>query len=100
LRRAESQDDAPSEAVAAIRKRVIEDGAPLPTVAREYGDVVFPISEASKKQREAAGLRNVAKRLRELLGDTHAVPKRLASEVTSSLDRLLEALVSDEERAA
>lgn len=99
LRRAESQQGAPREAVQAIHKRVIEDAAPLPAIAREYKDVVFPIDEGTRKQRDQAGIKNVATRLRELLGETRAVPRKLAGEVTSTLDRLLEAL-ADEEAAA
>lgn len=92
LRRAEEQEGAPKEAVDAIFKRVIDDGAPATAVAREYKDVVFPIDEHAKKERDAAALRNVATRLREILGETHAVPKKLAAEVAASLDRLLEAV--------
>ena len=100
LRRAESQPDAPGEAVQAIHRRVIEDAAPLPSIAREYKEVVFPIDEGTKKTRDAAGIKNVATRLRELLGDTRAVPQKLAGEVASTLDRLLEALGVEAEQAA
>ena len=100
LRRAESQQGAPKDVVQAIHKRVIEDAAPLPSIAREYKDVVFPIDEGTRKQRDVAGIKNVATRLRELLGDTRAVPRKLASEVSSTLDRLLEAIGTDEEAAA
>src|SRR5512142_1628112 len=48
LRRAEEQEGAPEEAVVAIRKKVLEDGVPLPSVAREYKDVVFPIDEDAR----------------------------------------------------
>ena len=61
-------------------------------VARQYKDVVFPIDEKTRKKQDAAGVRNVAKRLRELLAETRAVPRRLAGEVSESLDKLLEAL--------
>lgn len=98
LRRAEEQPGAPNDAVESIRKRVIEENAPASAVARQFKSVVFPIDEAAQKARDAAGLRNVATRLRELLGETRAVPRRLASEVSAELDRLLEALA--EERAA
>lgn len=100
LRRAESQEGAPEEAVEAVRKRVIEDNAPHASIVRQYADTVFPINESEKKQRDAAGLKNVATRLRELLGETRAVPKKLAIDVSSSLERLLEALDAAAERAA
>jgi hypothetical protein len=102
LRRVEEKEDAPEEAVREIRRKVLEENVPLPQVAREYKDVVFPIDEGERKKKDAAGLKNVATRLKELLAETRAVPRRLAGEVSESLERLLEALhdKKDEERAA
>jgi hypothetical protein len=101
LRRAEEQE-APVEAgvMEALRKRVIEEGAPAASVAREFKATVFPIDEAAKKERDAAALKNVAKKLHELLGETRAVPRRLALEVAEQVGRLIEALGKDEEKAA
>jgi hypothetical protein len=98
LRRAEAQDDAPREAVEAIRKRVLEEAAPVAAVARAYKDVVFPVDEEARRARDIAGLKNVAKRLRELLGATRCVPRKLAGEVSSAIDELLQAI--DEREAA
>jgi hypothetical protein len=100
LRRAEESDDAPREAVAEIRKRVLEEAAPAAAVSRAYKDVVFPIDEDTRRARDVAGVKNVARRLRELLQETHIVPRRMASEVGEALDRLLEALEEKEEEAA
>ncbi len=100
LRRAESQEGAPGEAVEAIRKRVIEEAAPITTLARQYNETVFPIDEGTRAKRDVSGIRNVARRLRDLLGETHAVPKKLAGDVASALERLLAALESDEDKAA
>ncbi len=100
LRRAEASDTAPRSAVQEIRKRVLEEAAPAGAVAREYRDVVFPIDEAQRQTRDAAGLKNVAKRLRDLLGDTRAVPRKLAGEIARELDRLLEAIEAKEQDAA
>jgi hypothetical protein len=91
LRRAEEQGGH-EEAVEEIRRKVIDEAVPLPQVAREYKDVVFPIDEKTRQKRDVAGIRNVAKRLRELLNDTRAVPKKVAGDVTASLDQLLDSL--------
>ena len=99
LRRAEAREDAPKSTVEEIRRRVLDDAAPAATIARAYGDVVFPIDEERRKARDVAGLKNVARRLRELLSETHVVPRRVAGEVGGALDRLLEALESAEEAA-
>jgi hypothetical protein len=100
LRRAEASEDAPRDAVAEVRRRVIEDAAPASAVTRAYRDVVFPIDEAARRKRDTAGVRAVAKRLRELLAETRAVPNKVASEVTGALDRLLAAIGEGDEAAA
>ena len=84
----------------ALRKRVIDEGALPGAVSREFKAAVFPIDDATRKQRDTAALRNVAKRLQELLGETRAVPRRLAGEVAEALGKLLDALAKDEDAAA
>ncbi len=100
LRRAEAQEGAPREAVDEIRRRVLDEAAPLAAVSRAYKDVVFPVDEDTLRARDAAGLKNVAKRLRELLSETRAVPRKLAGEVANALDELLHALEEREDEAA
>jgi hypothetical protein len=100
LRRAEESDDAPPEAISEIRTRVLEDGAGLPSITRQFRDVVFPVGQREKKERDAANLLNVAKRLRELLDETHVVPRKLATELGQSLDRLLEMVRAASDDAA
>ena len=99
LRRAEESDGAPRDTVAEIRKRVLDEAAPAASVTRAYKDVVFPIDEATRRERDMAGVKNVAKRLRELLEETRAVPRKLAGEVAGALDKLLEAIEDKEEAA-
>ncbi|HEY8041305.1 MAG TPA: hypothetical protein VIF15_15970 [Polyangiaceae bacterium] len=100
LRRAEDSEDAPRDVVEQIRHRVIEEAAPAAAVSRAYRDVVFPIDEDTRRSRDAAGVKNVARRLRELLGETQVVSRKLATEVSGVLDRLLEAIEDKEEEAA
>jgi hypothetical protein len=99
LRRAEDSEYAPRDTVDEIRRRVLDEAAPLAAVSRTYGDVVFPIDEDARLARDIAGVKNVARRLRELLQETRAVPKKLAGEVSHSLDQLLEAIEEKEEAA-
>jgi hypothetical protein len=100
LRRAEESDGAPRDTVEEIRRRVIDEAAPFGAVSRAYKDVVFPVDEDTRRARDVAGVKNVAKRLRELLRQTRVVPRRLAGEVGEALDRLLAALEENEEEAA
>ena len=98
LRRAEEQESAPREAVDEIRKRVLEDGASLPTVSRKFEEVVFPISEDTRRERDVNGLRNVARRLADLVAESQVLDEALSNQVTRTLEKLLAAL--DAEAAA
>jgi hypothetical protein len=100
LRRAESQEGAADGTVSEIRRRVLDEAAPLPTVAREFRDTVFPIDDAERKRRDAQGIKNVAGRLKELLAETRAVPRKLAAETADVLEKLLTALGDSGEKAA
>ncbi|CAN5250609.1 hypothetical protein BH09MYX1_BH09MYX1_12770 [soil metagenome] len=100
LRRAEERDEAPAEVVTALRKKVLDDVVPLPTVAREFKATVFPTTPDEQKKKDTAALKNVAGRLREILQDTRVVSKRLAGDVTASLDELLATLSAEASRAA
>ncbi len=100
LRRVEEKEDAPEEAVVAIRKKVLDEGVPLPSVSREYKDVVFPIDEEARDKRDKTTLRHAANKLKDALASTRAIPKHLAGEVTAKLDELLEAIAETKKRAA
>ena len=100
LRRAEAEEGTKTDVMEALRKRVLDEGAAPAALAREFKATVFPIDEATRKERDQAALRNVAKRLQEILGETRAVPRRLAGEVGEALEKLLQALGKGEDAAA
>lgn len=99
LRRVEEKEDAPREVVREIERRVLEEQVPVAKVAKEFGETVFPISVDERKKREAAALLNVGKRLHELLGETHILPKKCVVETQEAIDKMLE-LVREEKVAA
>ena len=84
----------------AIRKKVLEEGVPLPSVSREYKDVVFPIDEDAKDKRDKVAIRHAAHKLKDALASTRAVSKTLASDLTEKLDALIEAVTESKKRAA
>jgi hypothetical protein len=100
LRRAEESEDATPDVVQALTRKVLADAAPLSAVSREYKDVVFPISDTDRSARDVATLKAAAARLRDLLPETKAVPKKLANEVAAAVERVLEALESKAHEAA
>ena len=97
LRRAESQEGAPAETLRALRDRVIDQAAPLSAVARQFKSAVFPVDETDARARDRAALANVGGKLHDLLAETTAVPKKLASEIRASVARLLAALEESRE---
>lgn len=94
LRKVEEKEDAPIEDVADVRKRVLEDGASVTSLAKQYGPKLFPVEPAVKKERDTAQLKQTATRLRELLERSEGAPRGLGTELKSLLDKLLEALES------
>jgi hypothetical protein len=98
LRRVEAQESAPQDVVREIRKKVLEDGVPLPTVSKEYKDVIFPVKEEDRFERDKVALKNVASRLRSLLDETKVLPADLSSELLSVLGRILELVATEKEK--
>ncbi len=95
--RASEQPDAPREAVAQIRKAVIEENASAGQLSRRFKDDVFPEAPEAQREKAQADLLRTARRLAELLAETDLVPKRLAADVEEQIGRLIEKL---EQRAA
>jgi hypothetical protein len=103
LRRAEERNDedhtVSDETMVEVRKKVLDEGVPMATVARLYKDSLFPVSDADKKSKDKRDLKSTATKLKELLAETSSVPRRLASTVSSSLEELLAELASEAKAA-
>jgi hypothetical protein len=103
LRRAEERNDQDNtvsdETMVEVRSKILDEGVPMATVARLYKDSLFPVSPADKKSKDKKELKSVAIKLRDLLAETNAVPRRLASTVGSALDELLSELAADAKAA-
>lgn len=97
--KAEADDSIPKETVTNVRKQILDDGVPLAKVARLYNDTLFPVSENDKRESDKKSLKSTATKLRDLLADTKAIPKPLASTLGEALDELLSQL-SAEAKAA
>jgi hypothetical protein len=80
------------ETMGEVRKKVLDEGVPMATVARLYKDSLFPVSDADKKSKDKKDIKSTATKLKELLAGTHAVPRRLAGTVCEALDELLSEL--------
>jgi hypothetical protein len=99
LRRAEERNEqdntVPDETMVEVRNKILDEGVPMATVARLYKDSLFPVSPADRKSKEKKELKAAAVKLKELLAETNAVPRRLASSVGSAIDELLTELATD-----
>jgi len=100
LRRAEEHGGVEPATLEELRSRALDRGASASSLAREYGEKVFPLDASTRQIREVAGLRNVAGRLHELLSETKAISPKLVREVSGALERLLSALTSSDGKAA
>jgi hypothetical protein len=94
-----SEQTVSEETMGEVRKKVLDEGVPMATVARLYKDTLFPVSESDKKTRDKRELKAAATKLKELLAETHAVPRRLASTVGDALAELLTELAADKKAA-
>ena len=103
LRRAEERNDQDNtvsdETMVEVRTKILDEGVPMATVARLYKDSLFPVSPADKKSRDKKDLKSAASKLKDLLAETNAVPRRLASTVGSAIDELLSELAADAKAA-
>jgi hypothetical protein len=89
-RRAE-EAEAPRDTVDEIRRQVLDEGASLGKLHRQFREVVFPLDEASAREKRRAELRSAVARLTELLALGRAdglVDAELSAELEEPLSRL------------
>ncbi len=97
--RAAEDDSIPEQTLVDVRKQILDEGVPVTKVARLYNDTLFPVTENEKRESSRKQIKSSANKLMELLAETNAVPKRLASTVASALEELL-AEIAGEAKAA
>jgi hypothetical protein len=89
----------PEETLVDVRKQILEDNVPVSKVARLYNDTLFPVSAHDKREASRKSVKAAAVKLRELLADSTAVSKRIASSLETALDELLAELEDDAKAA-
>ncbi|HEY8075705.1 MAG TPA: hypothetical protein VIF62_16380 [Labilithrix sp.] len=99
LRRAEEVEDVSEETMSDIRRKILDEGAPMATVARLYKDTLFPVPEEQKKEKDRHAIKSAATKLRDLLAETNAVPRKVATDTAETLERLLEHLGAEAKAA-
>ena len=70
-------------------------------INRDFREKVFPLGDTERRERDTAAIRNVAGRLRELLGETDVLPRGVSRALGEALDSALAAVARrDAEDAA
>lgn len=91
LRRAEEESDAPEETIRELRRHVLDEGTPLPKIARIYREALFPVDDEEQNDKRLQSLSSTINRLMELMAQARAdrlVPEALCAEVEEPLSRL------------
>jgi len=89
-RRAE-ETEAPRDTVDEIRRQVLDEGASLPRLQRQFREVLFPLADDAQRVKRQSELRSATNRLTELLAHARAedlVPAQLCAELEEPLQRL------------
>ena len=89
-RRAE-ETEVPRDTVEEIRRQVLDEGASVSRLHRQFREVVFPLDDATRSEKRRTELRSATAKLTELLAlarDEGLVPAQLSAELEEPLQRL------------
>jgi hypothetical protein len=93
VEKATAAGHADAETLRTIHRSAFEEGLEKPMLAKKYGEIVFPVTNADKKEKLRAGIAAAARRLSALIAEDGApVPKQLAIRVEETIGELLEAV--------
>jgi hypothetical protein len=93
VQRATERAAADEETLRTIKKAAFEDGAEAPLLSRKFGELVFPQSDADKREKLRQAIAQVARRLSSLVAEDGApIPKKVAIRVEETVGELLEAI--------
>ncbi len=93
VEKATAAGHADAETMRTIHRSAFEDGLEKPMLAKKYGEIVFPVSNADKKEKLRAAIAGAARRLSSLIAEDGApIPKALAVRVEETIGELLETI--------
>lgn len=87
------------ETMGEVRKKVLDEGLPMATVARLYKETLFPSTDTEKQQKDLKELKSAATKLLDVLSETKAVPRALASRLGGALEELLAEIAANKKAA-
>jgi len=93
VEKATAAGHADAETLRTIHKSAFEDGLEKPMLAKKFGEIVFPVTNADRKEKLRSAIAGAARRLSQLIAEDGApVPKQLAVRVEETIGELLEAV--------
>jgi hypothetical protein len=93
VEKATAAGHADAETMRTIHRSAFEEGLEKPMLAKKYGEIVFPVTNADKKEKLRSAIAAAARRLSSLIAEDGApVPKQLAIRVEETIGELLEAV--------
>ena len=93
VEKATAAGHADAETLRTIHRSAFEEGLEKPMLAKKYGEIVFPVTNADKKEKLRSAIAAAARRLSSLIAEDGApVPKQLAIRVEETIGELLEAV--------
>lgn len=93
VEKATAAGHADAETLRTIHKSAFEDGLEKPMLAKKFGEIVFPVTNADRKEKLRSAIAGAARRLSQLIAEDGApVPKQLAIRVEETIGELLEAV--------
>lgn len=93
VQRATEKGNADEETLRTIHRVAFEEGVEAPALAKKFGDVVFPLSDSDRKNKQRSAIAAAARRLSTLIAENGApVPKKVAIAVEEAIGELLNAI--------
>jgi hypothetical protein len=91
VEKATAAGHADAETMRTIHRSAFEEGLEKPMLAKKFGELVFPQSNADRKEKLRASIAAAARRLSSLIAEDGApVPKAMAIRVEETIGELLE----------
>ena len=93
VQKATAAGAADEETLQTMTRVAFEEGGEVPQLRKEFGELVFPISDKQKKEKARSAITAAARRLSALIAEADSpVPKKLAVRVEELVGELLETL--------
>lgn len=93
VKRATEKGGADEETLQTMTRVAFEEGGEVATLKKEFGELVFPVTDAQKKEKSRGSIVSAARKLSALVAEADSpVPKKLAIRVEELVGELLETL--------